>query len=64
MRLKGGVTILPQQNIEFKARAADFYIWPAFWTHSHYGVPSKSQNKYIITGHCEFNVLKELDTQT
>ena len=34
-------------------------IWPAFWTHSHYGVPSKKQMKYIITGHCEYNKLQE-----
>ncbi len=55
----GGGTIFPQQDIELKARAGDLYIWPAFWTHSHYGVPSKNQIKYIITGWCEYNVLEE-----
>lgn len=25
-------------------------IWPAGWTHTHRGVPSKTQDKYIITG--------------
>ena len=25
-------------------------IWPADWTHTHRGVPSPSQDKYIATG--------------
>ncbi len=56
---EGGGTKFPQQDIELKPRAGDLYIWPAFWTHSHFGLPAKKEFKYIITGHCEYNVLKE-----
>jgi len=29
-------------------------IWPASWTHTHKGVPSLTQEKYIITGWISF----------
>ena len=51
----GGGTAFPQQNVELKARTGDLYIWPAFWTYSHYGIPAKSEIKYIITGWCEYH---------
>jgi len=50
----GGGTRFPQQNFTTKARAGDLYIWPAGWTHSHYGVVSKTETKYIVTGWCSF----------
>jgi len=48
-----GGTKWPQQNFESKAIMGDLYIWPAGWTHSHYGIPS-SETKYIATGWCSF----------
>ena len=51
---KGG-TCWPQQNFTSKPRAGDLYIWPAGWTHSHYGVPTPTETKYIITGWCSFS---------
>ena len=48
---KGG-TCWPQQNFTSTPRAGDLYIWPAGWTHSHYGVPAPKEEKYIITGWC------------
>ena len=47
-----GGTCWPQQRFTTKPRQGDLYIWPAGWTHSHYGLPSK-QEKYILTGWCE-----------
>ena len=48
---KGG-TCWPQQRFTTKPRAGDLYIWPAGWTHSHYGVPAPNEIKYIVTGWC------------
>ena len=50
---KGG-TCWPQQNFTSTPRAGDLYIWPAGWTHSHYGVPAPKEIKYIITGWCSY----------
>ena len=47
-----GGTRFPQQRFTTTPRQGDLYIWPAGWTHSHYGLPSK-QEKYILTGWCE-----------
>ena len=51
---KGGGTRWPQQRFTSKPRAGDLYIWPAGWTHSHYGIPAPKEIKYIITGWCSF----------
>ena len=52
---KGGGTRWPQQRFTSKPRAGDLYIWPAGWTHSHYGIPAPKEIKYIITGWCSWN---------
>ena len=54
---KGG-THFSNQGITLKARTGDLYIWPAYYTHMHYGVPSPTQIKYIVTGWCSFNIVK------
>lgn len=41
-----GVKIRPQKGLTL--------IWPADWTHTHRGVASMSQTKYIITGWYNF----------
>ena len=51
---KGG-TCWPQQNFTTTPRAGDLYIWPAGWTHSHYGIPAPKETKYIATGWCSFH---------
>ncbi len=48
-----GGTCFPQQNFTTKPKEGDLYIWPAGWTHSHYGI-SATVDKYIITGWCGF----------
>ena len=50
---KGG-TQFKYQKKTFKARKGDTLIWPAAWTHTHRGVVSKTQEKYIVTGWWSF----------
>lgn len=47
-----GGTCWPQQNFTATPREGDLYIWPAGWTHSHYGIVSNTETKYIMTGWC------------
>ena len=49
-----GGTRWPQQRLTTKPKQGDLYIWPAGWTHSHYGLPA-SKEKYILTGWCEIS---------
>ena len=51
---KGGGTCWPQQNFISTAKEGDLYIWPAGWTHSHYGMIAPYEIKYILTGWCIF----------
>lgn len=49
-----GETEFFYQNIKFKPRKGLTLIWPADWTYTHRGVPSQTQEKYIITGWFSF----------
>ena len=51
----GGQTRFPTQNISFSPKVGDILMWPAYWTHSHHGIVSPTQTKYIITGWYIFN---------
>ena len=51
-----GYTIFPSQRKLFQPRTGDILIWPAFWTHPHKGVTSKTQSKYILTGWWDFEL--------
>ena len=50
----GGYTEFPTQRKKFQPRRGDVLIWPAYWTHPHRGIVSKSQTKYILTGWYSF----------
>ena len=50
---KGG-TQFKYQKKTFKAKKGVTLIWPAIWTHTHRGVVSKTQEKYIVTGWWSF----------
>ena len=50
----GGYTYFPHQKRKFQPRRGDFLMWPAYYTHSHYGITSKTQTKYIATGWYNF----------
>jgi hypothetical protein len=54
---EGGYTIWPVQEKTVAPRCGDIVIWPAFWTHPHKGIASKTQTKYILTGWWEFKGL-------
>lgn len=46
----GGYTEFPNQKKKFQPRVGDTLIWPAYFTHSHRGVTSQTETKYIATG--------------
>ena len=45
-----GETEFYHQKMKVKPRKGLTLIWPADWTHTHRGVTSHTQEKYIITG--------------
>lgn len=49
-----GETEFYYQNIKVKPVKGLTLIWPADWTYTHRGVPSPSQEKFIITGWYNF----------
>ena len=50
----GGQTEFLQQRLLVPARKGLTLIWPADWTHTHRGIVSESEEKYIITGWFSF----------
>ena len=46
----GGGTYFSSYNKTLEAKEGRLVIWPAFFTHDHCGVVSKTQTKYIATG--------------
>lgn len=50
-----GGTQFEHQNIVIQPKKGLTLIWPADWTHTHRGVPSPSQTKYIATGWYSFS---------
>ena len=46
----GGYTEFPSQNTKFQPRRGDLLIWPAYFTHPHRGIVSKTHLKYNLTG--------------
>jgi hypothetical protein len=45
-----GETEFFYQGIKVKPKKGKTLIWPADWTHTHRGITSPTQEKYIITG--------------
>jgi hypothetical protein len=46
----GGETFFYYQDLYVKPRKGLTLIWPAGWTHTHSGIVSNSETKYIVTG--------------
>ncbi len=46
---KGGTQFYYQDHTE-QPEQGKLLIWPTDWTHTHRGIPSLSQTKYIFTG--------------
>ena len=49
-----GETKFKLQNLKVKAEKGKTVIWPADWTHTHCGIISPTQEKYIVTGWYSF----------
>ena len=45
-----GGTEFPQQQTVLTPTRGLTVIWPADWTHTHRGIASPTQTKYIVTG--------------
>mgnify|MGYP001266690709 FL=1 len=52
----GGTTDFDYYKIKVKPEKGKTLIWPAEWTHAHYGSILKSGEKFIITGWIDFKV--------
>ena len=50
----GGETEFYYQKVKEKPVIGKTLIWPADWTHTHRGIPSLKEEKYIITGWFNF----------
>lgn len=46
----GGETEFLYQDVKIKPKKGLTLIWPADWTHTHRGIVSPTQDKYIVTG--------------
>lgn len=49
-----GETEFYHQKYKIKPEKGKTVIWPAEWTYTHRGIPSPSQEKYIVTGWYSF----------
>lgn len=52
-----GETEFYHQEIKIAPKKGLTVVWPADWTYTHRGIPSPSQDKYIVTGW--FNFLRD-----
>ena len=52
--LSDGGTRFPQHDLTVNADEGKMVLCPAYWTHVHHGIVSRTQTKYIATGWFEF----------
>ena len=52
--VKDGGTYFENYDLSMKAVEGCLVIWPAYWTHFHRGIVSKTETKYIATGWFSF----------
>ena len=52
---EGGGTRFDNYDRVVDAVEGRLVIWPAYWTHHHHGIVSKTQTKYIVTGWFAYN---------
>jgi len=45
-----GETEFYYQKIKIKPQKGTIAIWPVYWTHTHRGIPSPTQTKYVVGG--------------
>ena len=51
---KGGETHFLHQGSKIKPEIGLTLVWPAYFTHTHRGIPAKTEEKYITTGWYKF----------
>jgi hypothetical protein len=51
---KGGETEFLYQDIKFSPTKGNTLLWPAYFTHTHRGIPAPIEDKFIITGWFEY----------
>tara|TARA_B100002019_G_scaffold72430_1_gene62503 strand:- start:10840 stop:11418 length:579 start_codon:yes stop_codon:yes gene_type:complete len=47
---EGGETYFETQKAKIKPAKGLTLVWPADWTHMHYGIPAPNEEKIIVTG--------------
>lgn len=52
--VEGGGTEFTNYNKVLECKKGSLVIWPAYWTHSHRGIISNKDTKYIATGWIDF----------
>ena len=52
--VKDGGTYFENYDLSLEAVEGRLVIWPAYWTHFHRGIVSKTETKYIATGWFSF----------
>ena len=50
----GGETYYTYYDLKVKSKQGRLVIFPAYWTHAHKGIVSKTETKYIATGWFSF----------
>ena len=53
--VKDGGTYFENYDISMEAVEGRLVIWPAYWTHFHRGIVSKTETKYIATGWFQYS---------
>ena len=56
-----GHTRFPTYDLNVESKCGRVAIWPAYWTHMHHGITSKTQTKYIATGWVTFHTPLDYD---
>lgn len=60
----GGETHFLHQDLKIKPKTGLTLIWPAYFTHTHMGLPAKTEEKYVTTGwYTFFDTTKALEEQ-
>lgn len=57
----GGETEFLYQNAKIKPKKGKTLVWPAYFTHTHRGLPSNTKTKYIVTGWVKFEPWEDVN---
>ena len=59
----GGETDFPYQYMKVTPKKGKTLVWPAYFTHTHRGLPAPDETKYIVTGWVKFDPWKDVDLE-